>query len=252
MKMVAASKLRHAERAMHPAKAYGEAAGRLSDKLKEEIKGNKHLIIVCTSDKGMCGAVNSSIAKNAKRVVEEANKKGDETMVAVIGEKGRLALSRTHAGKFVVTFNEFGRQAFNFAQASYIADQLLTSSFKFDKATVLSNLFKSVISYEAIPRVVASPEAMELRARGGELTAYEQEGDGGLLKNYQSLYLANTIFRAVAENAAVEQAARMNAMDNATSNASEMIADLTIQYNRQRQAVITRELIEIISGASAL
>ncbi|XP_003220778.1 ATP synthase subunit gamma, mitochondrial isoform X2 [Anolis carolinensis] len=250
MKMVSAAKYARAERELKPARVYGVGALALYE--KAEIKApedkKKYLIIGVSSDRGLCGAIHSSVAKNIKAQIANLTDAGKEVMVVGVGDKLRTILQRTHGKNFLFNFKEIGRKPPTFGDASIIALELLNSGYEFDEGTVIYNRFRSVISYRTDEKPIYSLETVS----GSESISVYDDIDADVLRNYQEFTLANIIFYSLKESTTSEQSARMTAMDNASKNASEMIDKLTLTFNRTRQAVITKELIEIISGAAAL
>ncbi|KAI1882222.1 hypothetical protein AGOR_G00248460 [Albula goreensis] len=250
MKMVAAAKYSRAERALKPARVYGTGALALYE--KAEIKApedkNKHVIIGVSSDRGLCGAIHSNIAKAMKSEIGKLAGVGKEVMVVNIGDKLRGLLYRTHGKYFLMNCKEVGRKPPSFADASAIATELLDSGYEFDQGTIFYNSFRSVISYKTDEKPIFS---MDTVASSENIGIYD-DIDADVLRNYQEFALVNIIYFSLKESTASEQSARMTAMDSASKNASEMIEKLTLKFNRTRQAVITKELIEIISGAAAL
>ncbi|XP_044135979.1 ATP synthase subunit gamma, mitochondrial-like isoform X2 [Bufo gargarizans] len=250
MKMVAAAKYAKAERELKPARVYGTGALALYD--KAEIKApedkKKHLIIGVSSDRGLCGAIHSSVAKAIKHEIALLSGGGKEVKVIGIGDKLKSLLQRTHGENFLLTFKEVGRKPPTFGDASVITSELLNSGYEFDQGSVVFNRFRSVISYKTEEKPFFSLDTV---ANSESITIYD-DIDADVLRNYQEFTLANIIYFTLKEAAASEQSARMTSMDNASKNASDIIDKLTLTFNRTRQAVITKELIEIISGAAAL
>ncbi|KAM4748066.1 ATP synthase F(1) complex subunit gamma, mitochondrial isoform 1-T1 [Rhinophrynus dorsalis] len=250
MKMVAAAKYSRAERELKPARVYG--TGSLALYEKAEIKApedkKKHLIIGVSSDRGLCGAIHSSVAKTIKHEIASLSSAGKEVMVVGVGDKLRGILQRTHGGHFLLNFKEVGRKPPSFGDASVIASELLNSGYEFDQGSVVFNRFRSVISYRTEDKPIFSLDTV---ANSENISVYD-DIDADVLRNYQEFSLVNIIYYTLKESTTSEQSARMTAMDNASKNASEMIDKLTLTFNRTRQAVITKELIEIISGAAAL
>ena len=219
-----------------------------------------HLLIVATADRGLCGAFNSSIVREARRTIRMLLEQGKTVKILAVGRKARDQLRRDYASLIVETITDLGRPRLSFADAQKVAGRVseLFDKGEFDVATVIFNRFKSAIS-QIVTKQQLIPFQFEESAGGGSAAAdssgaiYEFEPDeSDILTDLLPRNLSMQIFRALLENAASEQGARMTAMDNATRNAGDMIKRLTIQYNRQRQASITKELIEIISGAEAL
>ncbi|XP_009881315.1 PREDICTED: ATP synthase subunit gamma, mitochondrial [Charadrius vociferus] len=235
MKMVSAAKYARAERELKPARIYGTGALALYE--KAEIKApedkKKHLLIGVSSDRGLCGAIHTSIAKTLKNEITNLSNAGKEVMVVGVGDKIRGLLQRRPP---------------SFGDASIIASELLNSGYEFDEGSVIYNRFRSVISYKTDEKPIFSLETVA----GSESLSIYDDIDADVLRNYQEFTLANILYYSLKESTTSEQSARMTAMDNASKNASEMIDKLTLTFNRTRQAVITKELIEIISGAAAL
>ncbi|XP_048013165.1 ATP synthase subunit gamma, mitochondrial isoform X3 [Megalobrama amblycephala] len=250
MKMVAAAKYARAERSLKPARVYGTGAMALYE--KAEIKApedkNKHLIIGVSSDRGLCGAIHSSVAKAMKSEIARLTGAGKEVMVVNVGDKLRGLLYRTHGKHILINCKEVGRKPPTFTDASLIATELLDSGYEFDQGTIVFNRFRSVISYKTDEKPVFSTDTV---ASSENMGIYD-DIDADVLRNYQEFALVNVIYYGLKESTTSEQSARMTAMDNASKNASDIIDKLTLTFNRTRQAVITKELIEIISGAAAL
>jgi F-type H+-transporting ATPase subunit gamma len=271
MQMVAAAKLRRAQEAAQAARPYaermatvlGSIASKVSDKtgasplLVGNGKDQVHLLIVMTAERGLCGGFNSNIAKLARSDAQQLLAAGKTVKIMTVGRKGADNLRRD-LGKNIVERKDFqGIRQLNFGHAEGVANKVMAlfEAGEFDVATLYFSEFRSVISQkptalQLIPAKVddASGEAAKGASAIHEHEPSEEEVLGFLL----SRNISTQIFRGLLENAASEQGARMSAMDNATRNAGDMINKLTIKYNRQRQANITKELIEIISGAEAL
>lgn len=272
MKMVAASKLRRAQEAAEAARPYAERMAGILASLSAAQTGSDtapklmigtgkdqvHLLIVATAERGLCGAFNSSIVKLARRKVEELTAQGKTVKILCVGKKGRDQLRRDHASKIIDTVDLSKAKRVGFAEAQEIADRALAmfEAGEFDVAHVFYNNFKSVISQvptvqQIIPAMVAGDAAKAGPDLQGAIYEFEPDEES-ILDQLLPRNLSMQIYRALLENAASEQGARMSAMDNATRNAGEMIKKLTTVYNRSRQAQITKELIEIISGAEAV
>ncbi len=273
MKLVAASKLR---RAQDPAAASRPFASRLADMLANlaagvaDVQGappllagtgddQVHLLVVATADRGLCGAFNSSIARGARRKIRELREQGKEVKLLCVGRKGRDALRRDYGQLIADSIEGVGRRRLEYAEARAIAERLerLYQDGAFDVCTIVYNRFRSAITQELTFQqlIPVAPAAVEDGEAGGDTVkaVYEFEpGENEILEELLPRNLAVQIYGALVENAASEQGARMTAMDSATRNAGDMINRLTLTYNRTRQAQITRELIEIISGAEAL
>ncbi|XP_047431983.1 ATP synthase subunit gamma, mitochondrial isoform X2 [Mugil cephalus] len=251
MKMVAAAKYARAERQLKPARVYGTGALALYDKAEikaPEGKASKHLIVGVTSDRGLCGAIHSGVAKAIKSEIANLTSAGKEVMVVNVGDKLRGLLHRTHGSHIMLNCKEIGRKPPTFGDASIIATELLNSGYEYDQGAVFFNRFRSVISYKTDQKPLFSNETVT----NSENMGIYDDIDADVLQNYQEFTLVNVIYLALKESSTSEQSARMTAMDSASKNASEMIDKLTLTFNRTRQAVITKELIEIISGAAAL
>lgn len=273
MKMVAASKLRRAQTQAESSRPYAERMASMLSRLVANVtinsnssvliagtgKSDVHLLVVVTSDRGLCGGFNAFISRLARQKIRELVNDGKTVKIICVGRKGRDSLKRDHADKIIHTFEGLGRKRLAFADALLVSQYLLdmTERREFDVCTVLFNRFKSVMTQEPtslqlIPFAL-QPKLGEVKADEGPKDVYEFEPDEqDILAALLPRNLSVQVFRAMLDSAAGEQAARMTAMENATKNAGEMIAKLTLRYNRARQAYITKELIEIISGAEAV
>jgi F-type H+-transporting ATPase subunit gamma len=269
MQMVAAAKLRRAQEAAVAARPYSTRMSAVIGNLASAMNGQAgaptlltgtgfaetHLLIVATAERGLCGGFNSSIAKIAREHADRLIAQGKTVKIFTVGKKGNDALKRLY-GKYIVEHVDFrGVKQMSFAEAQSVAQKVLNMfhNGEFDVATLFFSEFKSVISQKPtalrlIPADVSGAAPADL---GGAVYEAEPE-EGEILADLLPRNIAVQIFRGLLENAASEQGARMSAMDNATRNAGDMINKLSIKYNRQRQAQITKELIEIISGAEAL
>jgi len=270
MKMVAAAKLRRAQEQAVAARPYAERmASMLSSLAARQVgvegaspllvgtgRSEVHLLVVATSDRGLCGAFNSSIVRGARAMIRRLQSEGKTVKILCVGRKGRDQLRRDYSRLIVDTVDEVGRRRLSFADAERVTKRILDlyAAGEFDVCTLIYNRFKSAISQIVTPQqIIPFPvEATEGEADlGGAIHEFEPEEDE-ILAELLPRNLAIQVFRALLENAASEQGARMTAMDNATRNAGDMIRRLTLNYNRTRQAAITKELIEIISGAEAV
>lgn len=281
--MVAAAKLRRAEEAAAAARPYTDRMEGVLANLAASSKNNPnapkllggtgadktHLLIVATADKGLCGAFNSSIVRLAREHIVRLQSEGKTVKIITVGRKGNDQLKRLY-GDLIVWKTDFTAvKSVGFAQAQEIAGKALAmfDAGEFDVATLFYGKFKSVVSQVPTAQQIIPAKAPALRdapqsgapqgegIKNSDLkgAVYEYEPDEEtILKSLLPRYAAVQVFRALLENVASEQAASMSAMDNATRNAGDMINDLTLQYNRARQAQITKELIEIISGAEAV
>ena len=273
MQMVAAAKLRRAQEAAENARPYAERMDAVLANLARATrdsptapkllvgtgKSDVKLFVVATAERGLCGGFNSQIVRHARKDIEAHLANGGTVKILTVGKKGREQLKRDFSQHFVGHIDLSDVKRVGYANAAEIAREILSrfDAGEFDVATIYFNRFKSVISQipTAQQIIPADVGADEEEAEGGRdaATPYEYEPEEeAILADLLPRNLAVQIFRALLENAASEQGARMSAMDNATRNAGEMIDRLTIEYNRSRQAAITKELIEIISGAEAL
>jgi len=273
MKMVAASKLRRAQSSAESARPYAVRMERMLGSLAGSLAGQSgapkllagtgkdavHLVVVVTSDRGLCGGFNGSIVRSARSLVSDLQRDGKTVKLLIIGRKGRDQMNRDLGRLFVETYDGIGRKGVTFAEAKVISGKLATmfDAGEFDVCTIIYNRFKSAISQEVtrhqlIPfPVPPAPQETGDEQAGKALYEYEPSEEA-ILAELLPRNLSVQIFRALLESNASEQGARMTAMDNASRNAGDMINSLTVRYNRSRQAQITTELIEIISGAEAL
>ncbi len=272
MKMVAGAKLRRAQEQAVAARPFAERIERVLGALAASMgtaggapamlvgtgREQTHLIVVATSDRGLCGAFNSTIARGARAYIRELVAAGKTVKILCVGRKGRDQLRRDFGAMIIDTIEDVGRKRLSFPEADAIARRLATmfEAGEFDVATIFYNRFKSAMSQivtrqQLIPFPLPAAGTASASSSGGAVYEFEPEA-GEILAQLLPRNLSVQVFRALLENAASEQGARMTAMDNATRNAGDMINKLTINYNRTRQAVITKELIEIISGAEAV
>ena len=266
MQMVASAKLRRAQDAAQAGRPYAERFNAVMAGLAASVgttaggpkllagtgSDQTHLLVVMTSERGLCGGFNSNIAKMVRLAIKKLLAEGKAVKIITVGKKGRDALRRDFGDKFVdhVDLSDVKRVGYN--NAAGIAEQVLSrfDAGEFDVATIFFSEFISIIN-QLPTEVQVIPAKFELA--DAESTVYDYEpSEEGILADLLPRAVATQIFTALLENGASEQGARMSAMDNATRNAGDMIEKLTIQYNRSRQAKITNELIEIISGAEAL
>ncbi|CAE6517323.1 unnamed protein product [Rhizoctonia solani] len=245
MKMIASTRLNKAQRAMATAKEYGKANNEIFGNSEATVaEGGKTLYVVVSSDRGLCGGIHSSVTKATKRALADNQGQGS---VVVLGEKSKSQLSRSSAKNLELSFSQIGREVPSFADAAEIADKIITSGIEFDSVNLIYNRFVSAIAYESTAMTVFNEKAL---TEAPAFKAYEMEDDP--TKDLVEFSLANAIYAALVEGHAAEISSRRNAMDNASKNAGDMIGRLTMQYNRGRQANITNELVDIITGASAL
>ncbi|CAG8502664.1 5800_t:CDS:2 [Diversispora eburnea] len=201
------------------------------------------LIITVSSDRGLCGGIHSSVSKFSRKLVEEK----PSSQIVVLGDKAKSQLARTVKDNIQLSFNQIGKAIPTYAEACSVADTILKEKINFDQAIIVYNYFRSVISYEA---ETISAYSETTFSKSGNFDSYEIEDD--VLENLQEFAFSNSIYWGLVEGHASEMASKRSAMENATKNAGEMIDKLTLTYNRGRQAVITNELIDIITGASAI
>ena len=268
MQMVAAAKLRRAQDAAESGRPYAERFNAVLGGLAASVgtsgsapkllagtgSDQVQLLVVMTAERGLCGGFNSSIVKLARAKAEELVAQGKTVKILTVGKKGREQLKRDLSDLFIDHVDLSEVKNLSYVNAQDIARGLLSrfDAGEFDVATIFYSQFQSVISQiPTIQQVI--PASFYGQEEGGEASLYDYEPDEeAILADLLPRGVATQIFSALLENAASEQGARMSAMDNATRNAGDMIDQLTIQFNRSRQAVITNELIEIISGAEAL
>jgi F-type H+-transporting ATPase subunit gamma len=269
MQMVAAAKLRRAQESALAARPYSERMATVLANLSSSMEGRDdapqllagtgkdqtHLLVVCTAERGLCGGFNSSIARLAREHADRLMAQGKTVKIITVGRKGNDILRRTFKDNIVgyVTFREI--KQLGFAQADEVANKVLAlyNAGEFDIATLFYARFQSVISQVATASQIIPAKFDATQAADASSALYEYEpSEEEILEDLLPKNVAVQIFRALLENNASFYGAQMSAMDNATRNAGDMINKLTLSYNRQRQAQITKELIEIISGAEAL
>jgi F-type H+-transporting ATPase subunit gamma len=267
MQMVAASKLRRAQAAAEVARPYAERMERVlaniaggmagSDSAPKLLggtgRGQVHLLIVATGERGLAGAFNSAIVRLARERANALTAEGKEVKILTVGRKGYEQLRRNYEKQIVDRVELRGVRSIGYSNAENIADKIIAmfDRGEFDVATLFYSRFKSVISQ--IPTAQQIIPAAPAAAENGSQIHYEYEPDEEeILAELLPRYVSTQVFRALLENAASFYGSQMSAMDNATRNAGEMIRKQTLTYNRTRQAMITKELIEIISGAEAL
>ena len=268
MKMVAAAKLKRAQESAEKGRPYSEKMNNIilnlslgiADKesapklLSGSGKNQIHLCVVMTSDRGLCGGFNANIIKKAKNYFSDVTKEGKEIKIITVGSKGNDQLKRLYGDKIIENISFKDSKNANFFDAEKVGKIIIEKFDKeeFDICTIFFNQFKNVITQipqaqQIIPLNAVNENQEDLNE------SYEFEPDEDeILNNLLPKNISTQIFKAMLENSASEQGARMSAMDNATRNAGEMVDKLTIEYNRSRQAAITKELIEIISGAESL
>jgi F-type H+-transporting ATPase subunit gamma len=269
MKMVAAAKLRRAQEAAEAARPYSKRMGAVLANIAQATGGQSdtprlmggtgkddvHLLVVCTAERGLCGGFNSQISRLARDHARQLLAAGKTVKIICVGKKGFDALRREFASLIIdrVDLREVKKVSYDNADAIGRKVIALFEKGEFDVCTLFYSEFKSVISQipTTLQLIPASVDSEKAESADGAVYDYEPDA-GAILSDLIPRNISVQIFRALLENVAGEMGAKMSAMDNATRNAGEMINKLTLSYNRQRQAQITKELIEIISGAEAL
>ena len=269
MQMVAAAKLRRAQDAAEQSRPYTERFNAVMSRLAASVGGSDtapkllsgtgsdqvHLLVVMTAERGLCGGFNANIAKLAKAHARGLIAKGKEVKILTVGKKGRDSIRRDFADLLVGHVDLSDVKRLGYADAQGIAKDVLGrfDAGEYDIATIFYSKFVNVVSQIPTAQQIIPATFEETEGADEAATLFDYEpSEEAILADLLPRGVATAIFSALLENAASEQGARMSAMDNATRNAGDMIEDLTIEYNRSRQAVITNELIEIISGAEAL
>ena len=268
MQMVAAAKLRRAQEAAEAARPYADRFNAVMAGLAASVAGSDsaprllrgtgadkvHLLVVMTAERGLCGGFNSTIVRLARTHIAELQAQGKTVKILTVGKKGREQLKRDYSALFVGHVDMSAVKRVGYDDAAGVARDVIGrfEAGEFDVATLFYNRFQSVIAQIPTAQQVI-PASFEAAEDAGEPAHYDYEpGEERILAELLPRGVATQVFTALLENGASEQGARMSAMDNATRNAGDMIDRLTIVYNRSRQAAITKELIEIISGAEAL
>jgi F-type H+-transporting ATPase subunit gamma len=269
MQMVAASKLRRAQVAAEAARPYAAAMDKVLGNIAAAVGGldtaprllrgtdsdRVHLLLVCTAERGLCGPFNTTIVRLARERANALMREGKEVKFFCVGRKGYDQLRRLYSSQIIDMVDLRGARALGFEHAEMIAEKIIArfDNFEFDICTLFYSRFRSVIAQIPTAQQIIPPvfDAKASDALGGAAYEFEPEAED-ILHELLPRNVAVQIFRALLENAASFYGAQMSAMDNATRNAGEMIRKQTLTYNRTRQAMITKELIEIISGAEAL
>ena len=268
MKMVAAAKLRRAQESAEKGRPYSEKMNNIILNLSSGISdkenapkllsgsGNDkvHLCVVMTSDRGLCGGFNSNIIKKAKSYFVKLVEEGKDLKIITVGSKGNDQLKRAYGDKIIANISFKESKHANYFDAEKVGKMVIEKfeAEEFDVCTIFYNQFKNVITQIPQAQQIIPLNVENLEEDKPE-DSYEFEPDEDeILSNLLPKNISTQIFKAMLENSASEQGSRMSAMDNATRNAGEMVDKLTIEYNRSRQAAITKELIEIISGAESL
>jgi F-type H+-transporting ATPase subunit gamma len=269
MQMVAASKLRRAQAAAEAARPYATQMDKVLGNIAASVAGsetaprllrgtdgdNRHLLLVCTAERGVCGPFNTAIVRLARERANALMREGKEVKFFCVGRKGYDQLKRLYEKQIVEVVDLRAARTLNFGHAEMIAEKIIArfNNFEFDVCTLFFSRFRSVIAQIPTAQQIIPPvfDANANDALGGAAYEFEPEAED-ILTDLLPRNIAVQVFRALLENAASFYGAQMSAMDNATRNAGEMIRKQTLTYNRTRQAMITKELIEIISGAEAL
>lgn len=267
MKMVAAAKLRRAQTQAEAARPYAERMERMLASLGASVAGSPdapkllvgtgadkvHLLVVVTAERGLCGGFNTNVGRFTRTTVRALEAEGKTVKIITVGRKGAVYLKREFANRFVGEFSFANKKRIGFEDAAEVTAKLseMLDAGEFDVCTLIYNRFKNVISQTPVGQQLIPAPLPEAQADGGMLYEFEPTEEE-ILARILPQNLAIQLYRALLDNAAGFYGSQMTAMDNATRNAGEMINKLTLNYNRTRQANITRELIEIISGAEAL
>ena len=269
MQMVAAAKLRRAQEAAESARPYAERMGAVLANIATAVAGAEgaprliagtgkddvHLLVVCTAERGLCGGFNSSIARLARDHARDLLADGKTVKIYMVGKKGHDLMRREFSGYMVERIDFRGMRQISFNEARQVSAKVLElfEAGEFDVATLFYSRFRSIITQIPTAQRIIPADVKEGAEMISDGSVYEHEpSEEEILADLLPRNVSIQIFRALLENGASEQGARMSAMDSATRNAGEMIDGLTLSYNRQRQAQITKELIEIISGAEAV
>ncbi len=276
MKMVAAAKLRRAQESAEAARPYAERMERMLVSLSESIasvegappllagtgKDENHLLVAFTANRGLCGGFNGSIVRDVRDMAHELKAEGKAVKIFCVGRKGREALNREFGDDIVESIENIGRKGVYFSDAETIGEKIITmfEAGDFDVCTMIFNRFKS-----AMTQIVTRQRIVPFAATGDGASSDKEDAQDGpkamfifepeeedILAELLPRNISVQAFQALMESSASEHGSRMTAMDSATRNASDMIDSLTLTYNRTRQAFITKELVEIISGAEAL
>ena len=267
MKMVAAAKLRRAQSQAEAARPYADRMERMLASLGASVVGSPdapkllvgtgadkvHLLVVVTAERGLCGGFNTNVGRFARAQVRALEAEGKTVKIITVGRKGAVYLKRDFASRFVMEFSFANKKRIGYEDASEVSAKIseMLDAGAFDVCTLIYNRFKNVISQTSVGQQLIPTPLPEVKAESGALYEFEPTEEE-ILARLLPQNLAIQIYRALLDNAAGFYGSQMTAMDNATRNAGEMINKLTLNYNRTRQANITRELIEIISGAEAL
>ena len=268
MKMVASAKLRKAQESAEKGRPFSEKMNNIILNLSNSIsdrenaskflvgtgKDNVHLCVVITADRGLCGGFNTNICRKAKNCFEKIIKQGKTLKIFTVGSKGHDQLKRTYGRYIIEKVNYKGFKKITYQEAEAVAKKIINlfQDSKFDVCKIFYNKFKNVITQEPQEQQIIPIENKKKEEKVSENFYEFEPEENEILDDLLPRNIATQIFKAFLENAASEQGSRMTAMDNATRNAGDLVDKLTVTYNRSRQASITKELIEIISGAESL
>ena len=269
MKMVAAAKLRKAQESAEKGRPYSQKMQNIILNLTKSIndpqnapkllvgtgEDKKYLCVVLTADRGLCGGFNSNICKLAKTNFKKILGEGKELYIITVGSKGHDQIKREYGKHVIKKFSFKDKKNISFNEADEVGKEIISlfNQNKFDKCIIFYNNFKNVITQIPQAQQIIPAETKNLKENNDENFSYEFEPEEDeILEDLLPKNISTQVFKALLENAASEQGSRMTAMDNATRNAGDLVDKLTIDYNRSRQASITKELIEIISGAESL
>ena len=269
MKMVAAAKLRKAQESAERGRPYSQKMQNIILNLTKSIndpqnapkllvgtgEDKKYLCVVLTADRGLCGGFNSNICKLAKTNFKKILGEGKELNIITVGSKGHDQIKREYGKHVIKKFSFKDKKNISFNEADEVGTEIISlfNQNKFDKCTIFYNNFKNVITQIPQAQQIIPAETKNLKEINDENFSYEfEQEEDEILEDLLPKNISTQVFKALLENAASEQGSRMTAMDNATRNAGDLVDKLTIDYNRSRQASITKELIEIISGAESL
>ena len=269
MKMVAAAKLRKAQESAEKGRPYSQKMQNIILNLTKSIsdpqnapklligtgENKKYLCVVLTADRGLCGGFNSNICKLAKTNFKKILKEGKELKIITVGSKGLDQIKREYGKHVIKKFSFKDKKQISFTEANIVGNEIISlfNRNEFDKCILFYNNFKNVITQIPQAQQIIPAETNQSNNREDENLSYEFEPEEDeILEDLLPKNISTQVFKALLENAASEQGSRMTAMDNATRNAGDLVDKLTINYNRSRQASITKELIEIISGAESL
>jgi len=254
MQMVASSKMRGAERKFRAIQPFKEGTDKIVDEAVGDVskKGGNNLMVVVTTDKGMCGAINNQLLRHCKHMLLEDG--ASQYTISTTGTKGSTALARLYPDQFILSCKDLGKKDFSYLETGFVVDKLLTSkaaAANFNSVSVMFNKFRNALSYVVTEKKIPGPDV--LMANLDKFAAYEfEEDEDATMRDLFEFQVGATIWSSLFENRTSELAARMTSMDSATKNAVQIVNLLTLQFNRGRQSAITTELIEITSGASAI